>query len=291
MRKPPSHDLQAPQQLPVTLAPCTDELLSSWVARHAVFYGVPPLAMLRHCLPETPSLRATDLNLDDNQILRLAHILCADEATIRRTTFTDIARSSRCLIATDAIQSCSTCYPVKTAPRAILRSQLLGWRITCVLCGGLLQDPTGNNRPSTFGHYHVTALIGERLLHDEASRKARTWVSPARIAQLLLMRRVKNPTFGNYEPCRYWVLGALIPDLDDVVDRQSLPMSSCPILPLYLRPALLAGIAMVERSGPEMLEMLSSQMMGENKARFRSAIADIISSSCRSTASSQQQLI
>ncbi len=223
----------------------------------------PPLAMLRHCLPETPSLRATDLSLNDNQILRLAHILCVDEATIRRTTFTDIARSSRCLIATDAIQSCSTCCPAKTEPRAILRSQLLGWRITCALCGDLLQSPSGVSCASTFGHYSATALIGERLLHDEASRKARTWVSPARIAQLLLMRRVKNPTFGNYEPWRYRVLGALIPDLDDVVDRQSLPMSSCPILPLHLRPALLAAIAMVERSGPEMLEMLCGQMRGE----------------------------
>lgn len=103
-------------------------------------------------------------------------------------------QSSRCLIANDAIRSCSTCYPAKTEPRAILRSQLLGWRITCALCGSLLQYPKGHHCPSSFGHYHATALIGERLLHDEASRKARTWVSPARIARLLLMRRVKNPS-------------------------------------------------------------------------------------------------
>ncbi|MCJ8521762.1 hypothetical protein [Pseudorhizobium tarimense] len=90
---------------------------------------------------------------------------------------------------------------------------------------------------------------------------------------------------------RYRVLGALIPDLDDVVDRRSLPTSSSPILPLHLRPALLAGIAIVERSGPEMLQMLHGQMRGENKARFSSAIEEIINSSCRSTASSQLQLI
>lgn len=172
MRKPPSHDKVASRQLPVTLAPCTDELLSSWLARHAEFYGVSPLAMLRHCLPETPSLRAADLNLNDNQILRLARILCVDAATIRHTTFTDIAQSSRCLIANDATQPCSTCYPAKTEPRAILRSQLLGWRITCALCGGRLQYPTGYHCPSTFGHDHATARIGERLLHDEASRKS-----------------------------------------------------------------------------------------------------------------------
>ncbi|KQZ54148.1 hypothetical protein ASD54_25650 [Rhizobium sp. Root149] len=105
------------------------------------------------------------------------------------------------------------------------------------------------------------------------------------------MRRVKNPTFGNYEPWRYRVLGALIPDLDDIVDRKSLPMSSCPILPLHLRPALLAGIAMVERSGPEMLEMLCGRMRGENKMRFRSAINEITRRTFRSTASSQLKLI
>lgn len=291
MRKPPSHDMVAPRQLPVTLAHCTDELLSSWIVRHADFYGVPPLAMLRHCLPEVPSLRAADLNLNENQVRRLAHMLCVDAATIRHTTFTNVAHSSRCLIAKKAIQSCSTCYPAETKPRVVVRSQLLGWRITCALCSGPLQDPPGHHGPSTFGHYHATALIGERLLHDEASQKARTWVSPARIAQLLLMRRVKNPTFGNYKPWRYRVLGALIPDLDDVVDRQSLPMSSYPILPLHLRPALLAGIAMVERSGPEMLAMLCGQMRGENKVRFSSAINEIMRRTCRSTASSQLQLI
>ncbi len=291
MRKPPSHDLQAPQQLPVTLAPCTDELLSSWVARHDDFYGVPPLAMLRHCLPEMPSLRAADLNLNDNQVLRLARMLCADPETIRQTTFTNVAEPSRCLIAKEPMQSCTTCYLARTEPRVVIRNQLLGWRITCTLCGGLLQYPTGRDCPSTFGHYHATALTGERLLHDEASQRDRTWASPVRIARLLLMRRVKKPRVGDYEPWRYRVLGALIPDLDDVVDRRSLPTSSSPILPLHLRPALLAGIAIVERSGPEMLQMLHGQMRGENKARFSSAIEEIINSSCRSTASSQLQLI
>jgi hypothetical protein len=68
-------------------------------------------------------------------------------------------------------------------------------------------------------------------------------------------------------------------------------MSSYPILPLHLRPALLAGITMVERSGPEMLEMLCEQMKDENKVRFSSAINEIMRGTFRSTASSQLQLI
>lgn len=50
-----------PRQLPVVLSHHSDELLSSWIGRHAAFYAVPPLVMLRHCLPEASSLRAADL--------------------------------------------------------------------------------------------------------------------------------------------------------------------------------------------------------------------------------------
>lgn len=99
MRKPPSHDMEEPsRRLPVTLAPRPDELLSSWIGRHAEFYGIPPLAMLRHCLPEASSLRTADLNLNENQVFRLARMLCADPTTIRHTTSANVAQSSRCLM-------------------------------------------------------------------------------------------------------------------------------------------------------------------------------------------------
>lgn len=51
------------RQLPVRLPPYPDELLSSWINRHATFYAVPPLVMLRHCLPEASTMRAADLHL------------------------------------------------------------------------------------------------------------------------------------------------------------------------------------------------------------------------------------
>lgn len=55
------------RRLPVRLPPYSDELLSCWIGRHAAFYAVPPLAMLRHCLPEAHSLRAADLHLSNDQ--------------------------------------------------------------------------------------------------------------------------------------------------------------------------------------------------------------------------------
>ncbi|WP_234839313.1 TniQ family protein [Sinorhizobium medicae] len=105
MLRPPSHDAgTCSRQLPVTLAPHTDELLPSWISRHAEFYAVPPLTMLRHCLPEGSSLHAADRSLNGDQVIQLAAILSTEPATVRRMTFANIAPSSRRLIAGKPLQ-------------------------------------------------------------------------------------------------------------------------------------------------------------------------------------------
>jgi hypothetical protein len=172
-------------------------------------------------------------------------------------------------------------------------SVLLGWRITCPLCGGLLQSIGGRDRPSPFSRYHHAALIGERILDDEAEHGIQNWVSPSEIARLLLIRRVPKSLPDHHEPSRYRVLGVIIPDLDDALKMETskLPTPASPILPLRLRPALLAGVAIVQRTGPEMLYMLRGHMMGENKARFGNAIEEIVDCTRQSRTSSQLHLI
>ena len=93
-----------PKQLPVRLLHVADELLSSWIGRHAAFYAVPPLAMLRHCLPEAPSLRAADLHLSSDQEIRLASMFSTDPAVIRRMTFGNVVQSSQRLLAAKPAQ-------------------------------------------------------------------------------------------------------------------------------------------------------------------------------------------
>ncbi|WP_189522657.1 MULTISPECIES: TniQ family protein [unclassified Mesorhizobium] len=66
-----------PRQLPVSLPPVAGELLSSWISRHAAFYSMPPIIMLRHCLPAASSLRAPDLHLTDDQARRLSNMFAA----------------------------------------------------------------------------------------------------------------------------------------------------------------------------------------------------------------------
>ena len=84
------------------------------------------------------------------------------------------------------------------------------------------------------------------------------------------MRRVPRPLPDERELWRFRVLGAIIPEFDDPIAAlpASLPTSGTPILPLCLRPALLAGIAIVDRAGPGMLPMLQNHTMGENRIRF-----------------------
>lgn len=85
------------------------------------------------------------------------------------------------------------------------------------------------------------------------------------------------------------MLGVIIPDLYGVMQMEvcKLPSLAIPILPMHLRPALLAGVAIVQRAGPEMLRMLSGHMMGENRARFDSAIKEILDCSCQALGPSQ----
>jgi hypothetical protein len=89
------------------------------------------------------------------------------------------------------------------------------------------------------------------------------------------------------------LVGSIVPDFDDVVARQeeNLPSPARPILPLHLRPALLAGIAIVELAGPEMPRMLRGHMIGENRTRFTVAAENMIAHALKSRASLQMHLI
>jgi len=248
--------------------------------------------MLRHCLPEARSLRAADLHLGDDQTIRLAKVFATEPAVVRRMTFTNVAQSSRRLIAVRPQQSCPNCNAHRTEPGPTLRSQLVGWRLTCPICGDLFRDADGRELPSPFWQYRDTAILGEQLLDNKAERGIATWASPAEIARLLLMRRIPRPVPRAKDLWRFRVLGAIIPDLDGIIaaEQENLPTPASPILRLHMRPALLAGIAIVERAGPEMLRMLRRHMMGDNKFRFIETTERIIAQA-RWPRSLQMQLI
>jgi hypothetical protein len=121
------------------LSPVADELLSSWINRHAAFYAVPPLVMLRRCLPDARSLRTADLHLTDIQADHFANMFAAEPDVVRDMTFANVPQSARRLIAARPLQFCPNAGLTTRIPCPILRSQLSGWRITCSLCGELFR--------------------------------------------------------------------------------------------------------------------------------------------------------
>lgn len=249
--------------------------------------------MLRHCLPDASSLRGADLHLTREQEIRLAKIFATTLAVIRRMTFANVAQSSRRMIASRPTQICTKCCPVGAEPVPILRSQLLGWRITCPLCGNQLRDTGGCKHPSPFPQYRVAALRGEKLLDDEAERGIRTWASPAGIVRLLLMRRRAFPFPAEEELWRFRVLGNVIPELDGLLAETctNFPTPQNPVLPLQLRPALLAGVAIAHAGGAEMLYMLRQSTFGLHRHRFDREAMPFFITAARKRHSTQMQLI
>lgn len=265
--------------LPVTLPPLPGELLSSWISRHAVFYGVTPLTMLRHCLPEAASLRAIDLTLSIDQANKIAQMFSIRSKAARGMSFAESPKAAHRFIAKTPMQHCVHCSSTEPDFSPVLRNELEGWRITCPFCRRPYHDKATCDERLAFTTYRAAALRGEKLLNDHAERGVETWLSPLEIAQLLLMRRVPRPIPHEDDFWRYRILGAIIPDLDVVLaNQESFPYSpKHPIMPLHLRPALLAGVAIVERTGPAMLKMLQGHMVGENKNRFVMATDHLVS--------------
>ena len=158
----------------------------------------------------------------------------------------------------------------------ILRSWLQAWRITCPVCGYQLsavgQGSAANSGdgPPSLASWEE-ALGGERLLDDYAERGVQTWASPIDLLRLLLIRRDPKPIDPDHWIETPKVLDLVVPGFDRLAAATgtTIPPADRPILPLSLRPALLAGVAIVERSGPEIIAELHARTIGAYHVSFR----------------------
>ncbi|MEZ2410415.1 hypothetical protein AB6806_26820 [Bosea sp. RCC_152_1] len=89
------------------------------------------------------------------------------------------------------------------------------------------------------------------------------------------------------------VLGLVIPEFDRIAmgEPSNIANSGKPILPLHLRPFLLAGVAVVLESGPEMLDLLRRHAIGVRRELFDAFAAEAIAQWVSVRAHSQKQLI
>ena len=102
--------------MPVCFPPALDELLSSLIRRHAVFYNVPPLAVLHHSVPNLRSLKAADRDLTQDQAEALAIMFRTTATAVFGMTFAIAPGATRRLISSRVMQECQTCLRIPTKP-------------------------------------------------------------------------------------------------------------------------------------------------------------------------------
>lgn len=251
------------------------------------------MTMLRHGLPEATSLRVIDLSLTKAQADRITAMFSVSPKTVRGLSFASAPKAAHRFIAKNPKQRCAHCTHSGADPLPVLRSELQGWRITCPLCGEFYRDRSTSECDQALAPYRAAARRGETLLHNHAERSVETWLPPLEIARLLLMRRVPWPPPSDGDLWRFRLLGAIVPDFDAILAKEtSFPYSpKHPILPLHIRPALLAGVAIIDRAGPPMLKMLQGHMMGDNKNRFAMATDHLVTPALEWGPPRQLQLI
>ncbi len=272
------------KQLPVVLPPVPDELLSSWIARHADYYNVSSRAMLRHAIPDARSIQMADGHLTGEEGKLLAHIFRREPSEVCRMTFTNVQNSARCLIAVGAIQTCQGCaagQPDSGAVLPILRSWRLAWRITCPVCGSHLramgQGSDAGSADDPLASWE-DAVHGERLLDDFAERGVKTWASPIDLLRLLLIRRDPKPIDSDHWVETQKVLHLVVPRFDRLAAATGtkVPGADRPVWPLALRRALVAGVAILERSGPALLRELHRRTIGAYHVQFGDIAARVL---------------
>jgi hypothetical protein len=270
--------------LPVVLKPVDDELLSSWIARHADFYQVSPLAMLRHCLSDTASLKAADLRLNAEQEAQIGRIFRAPSAYIRRMTHADVPESAVLLLAPRPIQTCLACSR-ENARRgaAVARSKnsVEGWRITCRVCDSELDEcgePRSRERFILFPNLWDSALKGQSLFETAIVHNDWPWASPIHVLRLLLVRRFCNRA-DHIERLEHGrTVNLIIPTFDKTIQQLGLDLRQRArwlFIPLSIRPALLAAVSAVIDEGADTLLLLSEATLGSYRVQFDNIVSQM----------------
>ena len=229
-----AHEIIRP--LPVVLKAQPDELLSSWLARHATYYGVARRRLLDHVGLSAPSLEALDHEVSLGQQIVLAGFFHCEPAEVAAMSHVAVREDLRRLIRRSVpLQECRNCArsaELANAPGAIGRSWMQGWRVTCRACGGPLVDAVGSQETETkvglFDEYWRSAREGEELLERHAFGFDATALSPLAILRLLLLPRWPEPNEMWDAYRQTWLLNVLVPGFDDSDVKKALPANRAP---------------------------------------------------------------
>ncbi len=273
-----------PRPLPILLAPAPDEVLSSWVSRHAAFFGIGRTGLLRHCLPDVSSLHLLNRALTPEQEARLAHLFRLGRPALRRMTHAGLGSEAiGLLVAHDVDHWCEPC--ARSLAKAVLRTWFHTWRITCPGCGSRVSPSwrtaasLGANRalPDLFPHLWAKALEGERLL-DAAFHRTGTAVPlipPLRLLRLLMIQAdcERIPVDGERQG---WTLDAVVPGFDAALERHGVTIQRTTLIdvPLPFRTALLAGFALATEDPATAIPAMCARTLGMHRSHFRFVLTD-----------------
>jgi TniQ len=245
--------------LPVVLRAARDELLSSWLARHARFYGVTGPFFAKWLGLGDIRLSTLDHRLSLGQVARLTDKFRCDPVTLINMTHIDTRDGQVCNLISRgrAAQICYPCadrYAQDGAEGTVSKHWSKAWRITCPACGLAFMD-TNEHRGSRATLLETTpfedlwseAVAGEQIVEQYLAEGKHAEHSPIAVLQLLLVQTWK-PITGNLEhPVVGWVLGTLFPNFDVRAQpiKRRVTHTAIASLPMEFRPALLAGLARV----------------------------------------------
>ncbi len=242
--------------LPVVLRPVADELLSSWLVRHAAYYGVTGPFFAKWLRLGTPNLSTLDHRLGLEQVARLSEKLRCDPVTLIAMTFVGATSQSAELICRGRVpQMCRACadrHAREGASGAVPRHWRKAWRVTCPACGVALSDT--NERPNTretlretspFGGLWREALAGEAIIERFLRGDCSFELSPIALMRALLVQTWRPFGANGCNPIIGWALGTLIPEFDELARpiKRRINHAAVASLPISFRPALLAGLS------------------------------------------------
>lgn len=267
--------------LPVVLKPVLDELLSSWLERHATYYGVTGRFFANWLMLGTSNLSTLDHRLGLLQVARLSEKLRCDPIALVGMTFVDKLEQSSVIICRGRVpQICRPCadrYTQENASEAVSKHWRKAWRVTCPVCGSPLSDTIEHrdNRESLrdtspFGRLWSEALAGEEIIERFLGGDDSFEYSPITLMRLLLVQTWRPFTAArSYENSIGWVLGTLFPEFDVLARpiKRRITHHAISTLPVPFRPALLAGISRV-MTNPDIFQELRNETIFRGRKNF-----------------------